>query len=85
MTTTATKAITVFLTGATAWAGVNLPTAWATGFGVISATILAFVVPNTAIPQPWNPPAREGGYADIVSIVVVIILLLIVLRIFGLV
>lgn len=63
MTQSATKAITVFLTGATTWAGVNLAVAWATGFGVISATILAFLVPNTPVtgpePERWDPPHRD--------------------------
>ncbi len=85
--TTATKAITVFLTGATTWAGVNLPAAWAGAFGVITATVLAFLVPNAPVTEA--PPmslrlGRDSGAGDIVSVVVIIILLLIVCRIFGL-
>ncbi len=66
--TTATKALTVFLTGATTWAGVNLPAAWAGAFGVVTATLLAFVVPNTPVvekpPAPWQPPVRPPDHFE---------------------
>lgn len=67
MAATATKAITVFLTGATTWAGVNLPAAWAGAVGVVTATVLAFLVPNTPVadaPKPWNPPTLGKVQGD---------------------
>ncbi len=61
--TTATKAITVFLTGATTWAGVNLPAAVAGAVGVITATVLAFLVPNAPTAEP-PPMTLRLGHMD---------------------
>lgn len=80
------KAITSLIAGVLGWGtivqstGVDAHAWWALAAIVAGA----FGVSGMTNDMPNDPAPPDGGYADVLSLVVIIILLLIVCRIFGL-
>lgn len=88
MKKTATKAVTVFLTGANTWCAQYLSAKVSAAVAVATATVLTFLVPNVVKRDEREPVDDwgEGGQTDLngaLTLVVLVLLVLLLLKALG--